>query len=167
MYYFILVVIIFAIIIFILNFKNKIELNNNDKDEKEKFFKLKPYFFSKSEIMFFNILNELNQNKFVILSKVRLEDIVSVNKEIEWDKRKGKRGYIKSKHLDFVLIDKNKIISVIELDGKSHTYEKQKKSDLIKDEILNSVGVKFYRIKVGEDFREKIKLILSELENLN
>lgn len=159
------IILIIAIFFIWLQVKNNIE----EKKEEivEKYFKLKPYFFSKSEIMFFEILKEINNDKYVVLSKVRLEDIVSVDKEIDWEKRKGKRGYIKSKHLDFVLVDNNKIISVIELDGKSHGYEKQKKSDLIKDKVLTSVGLRFYRVKVGENFREKIKEIFLELENNN
>lgn len=150
----------FGIYIFLQKVKNQ-----KSEDKKGlgigKYFKAKQNFFSRSEIMFFKLLEKENNGKYTILSKVRLEDIVSVDKSIDWKDRKGKRGYIKSKHLDFVLLDNNKIISAIELDGNSHGSEKQKHLDEVKNEILEVVGIKFFRVRVGSNFEEKIKKILT------
>ncbi len=161
-----IIIIIFGIGFSIYTFLQKIK-NSENGNEKEnlgigKYFIKKEYFFSKSEKMFFDILEKENNGKYLIFSKIRLEDVVSVDKKIDWKDRKGKRGYIKSKHLDFVLLDKNlnKIISVIELDGKSHNGKNQTHSDEVKNEILEATGIKLFRVRVGENFEEKIREIL-------
>ncbi|MCB0745049.1 MAG: DUF2726 domain-containing protein [Ignavibacteriae bacterium] len=130
------------------------------------YFTLKKYFFTQSEKTFFNELVKQNNNQYTILSKVRLEDIVSAKKSLDWKEKGVKRNYIKSKHLDFVILDNHygNILAVIELDGKSHDTEKQGKYDKIKDDILNTVGVKFYRVKVGEDFANTIKNLFIEIK---
>ena len=168
-----IIVVVIVLIVLFFKFKDSLNINKSIRNDNlgiGKYFKAKSYFFTKSEIIFFDLLekiNNINNSKYTILSKVRLEDIVSLKKDLNYNDKKGKRGYIKSKHLDFILLNKNKITAVIELDGKTHDYNNQKKSDLIKDEILNSTNVKFYRIKVGEDFRERIEEIFLELKNNN
>lgn len=94
-----------------------------------------------------------------------MEDIVSAKKSLDWKEKGIKRNYIKSKHIDFVILDNHygNILAVIELDGKSHDTEKQGKYDKIKDDILNSVDVKFYRVKVGEVYSEKINEIFIKI----
>ena len=129
------------------------------------YFSLKKYFFTQSEKAFFDELTKQNNGQYTILSKVRLEDIVTTNRSLDWKEKGIKRNYIKSKHLDFVLLDRQygNILSVIELDGGSHNSEKQGKYDKVKDNILNSVGVKFYRVRVGEDFHNSIHNIFTEI----
>lgn len=130
------------------------------------YFTLKKYFFTQSEKTFFTELIKQNNNQYTILSKVRLEDIVSAKKTLDWKEKGIKRNYIKSRHLDFVILDNHygNILAVIELDGKSHDTEKQGKYDKIKDDILNTVGVKFYRVKVGEDFANTINNLFTEIK---
>lgn len=130
------------------------------------YFTLKKFFFTQSEKSFFKELVKQNNNQYTILSKVRLEDIVSAKKSLDWKQKGIKRNYIKSKHLDFVIldIDSGNILAVIELDGKSHDIEKQGKYDAIKDTILTSVGVNFYRVRVGEIYSERIENILQEIK---
>ena len=142
--------------------KNK---NTNLKIEENKFdgfFEKRKNFFTKSERIFFSLLSKENNDENIILSKVRLEDIVQVVKNAPF----GKRNYIKSKHIDFVIVEKNsgEIILAIELDGKSHNSERQKKYDDIKNQILNSVNIPLHRVRVGEKFEERIKEILNNIE---
>lgn len=119
----------------------------------------KETFFTRSEKTFFDILEKENNGKYKILSKVRMEDIVSVTKEAPF----GKRNHIRSRHLDFVLLENNRIICAIEVDGSSHgpsASKKQRDSDQIKNEILGAVGIKLYRVKVGSDFYEEAREII-------
>ena len=52
-------------------------------------------------------------------------------------------GKIKSKHVDFVICDKNMYIkAIIELDDSSHDTQKGKDRDEFVDTILRSVGYK-------------------------
>jgi very-short-patch-repair endonuclease len=161
-----------GVIVFITNLKNKMELSD-EKNKKLKenigsYFTLKKFFFTQSEKSFFEELKKQNNGQYTILSKVRLEDIVSAKKTLNWKEKGIKRNYIKSRHLDFVILDNHygNILSVLELDGKSHDTEKQGRYDKIKDDILNSVGVMFYRVKVGEIYENKVKEIFEELEKI-
>ena len=166
---FIITGVLIGIVFFVINLKNKI---GGSKDTKLKenigsYFTLKKFFFTQSEKSFFEELIKQNNERYIILSKVRLEDIVSAKKSLDWKEKGIKRNYIKSKHLDFVILNRHyrNILSVIELDGKSHDTEKQGRYDKIKDDILRSIGVKFYRVKVGEIYEEKIREIFENLEN--
>ena len=171
MWYMIFILALIVIIVFgFIYFINQTRDNGSSKEKNTEdigsFFLLKKYFFTHSEKLFFDELRCQNNDEFVILSKVRLEDIVFANKSLNWKEKGIKRNYIKSKHLDFVILDKHygNILSVIELDGKSHHKEKQRKYDSIKNSILSSVGVNFHRVKLGENFEEKIQEIFSELK---
>lgn len=171
MYNIILILIAFAVAVTIIRFlvemNNKKSIHNSRPiDNIGSYFTLKKYFFTQSEKAFFDELQKQNNDQYFIISKVRLEDIVSASKALDWREKGIKRNYIKSKHLDFVILDKQygNILAVIELDGKSHNTEKQGKYDQIKDDILNTVGVKFYRIRVGEEFINSIHIILSEIK---
>ncbi len=130
-----------------------------------KYFKLKKYFFSTSEKSFFDELIKQNDNRYFILSKVRLEDLVDMVPGVKWKDRSIKRNYIKSRHIDFVIVDKNNssIKAVIELDGDSHNQEKQNRYDKIKNSVLSAVEARFYRIRVGEMYSEKISEIFKEI----
>ena len=160
------VAVVFGIIFFISNLpKEKYGAEKKEEDGIGTYFTLKKYFFTQSEKTFFNELVKQNNNQYTILSKVRLEDIVSAKKSLDWKEKGIKRNYIKSKHLDFVILDNHygNILAVIELDGKSHNTDRQGKYDKIKDDILNSVGCKFYRVKAGEDYAQSIHDVLNNM----
>lgn len=129
------------------------------------YFKLRDYFFTNSEKPFFDELVRQVGERYIVLSKVRLEDVVTTAKKLDYKEKGLKRNFIKSKHLDFVLVDKSsgKIVYVFELDGYSHNLEKQAKYDKIKDDILNGVGVKFVRVRVGQDYAAVIRYALETL----
>ena len=168
------IVIILVVLFLIINnhiILKKIGINKkiiSDVENIGDFFELKNHFFTYTEKLFFNELQKQNNEQYIILSKVRLEDIVSAKKSLDWKEKGIKRNYIKSKHIDFVILNKqiSQILCVIELDGKSHDQEKQSKYDKIKNDILNTIGVKFYRIQVGSIFTQKIKTIFESLNTL-
>ena len=145
--------------------QNESPTNKQPIDNIGSYFSLKKYFFTQSEKAFFDELTKQNNGQYTILSKVRLEDIVTANRSLDWKEKGIKRNYIKSKHLDFVLLDRQygTIFAVIELDGGSHNSEKQGKYDQVKDDILNSVRVNFYRVKVGEDYAQFVHNLLNNM----
>jgi len=127
-------------------------------------YRLKKYFFSKSEQQFFRILEEqINSKQYSVFAKVRLGDFVEV------DAPKGERmsnwNRIKSKHVDFLIynIQTDSIAAAIELDGKSHEGNGMQKSDDFKDKLYPVIGVTLTRIKVGSDFSQEINNLLREL----
>jgi hypothetical protein len=53
---------------------------------------------------------------------------------------------------------------VIEVDDKSHDTEKAKVGDGYKNDIFEFVGVKFYRVRVGETYADRINSIFTEIQ---
>ena len=136
----------------------KVEKKVKSKEDIGQHFRMKERFFTKSEYMFFQELEKQNNGKYHIFSKVRMEDIVEVKSELDYKVKRAKRNYIKSRHIDFVLVDKEtgSVVKAIELDGKSHSTEKQKRSDEVKNQIFRSSGFDLLHVRVGEDFKRKI-----------
>ena len=105
------------------------------------------YLLTKTEYKFFIELKEIcTQYNYIICPKVRLEDFIDVkNKEQNYKYR----GYIKSRHIDFLICDNNlHILKAIELDDYTHNTNKAKKTDDFKNKLFETIGIKLYRINV-------------------
>ena len=145
-----------------LDKEEKTEKREKSKEDIGQHFRMKERFFTKSEYMFFQELEKQNNGKYHIFSKVRMEDIVEVKSELDYKVKRAKRNYIKSRHIDFVLVDKEtgSVVKAIELDGKSHSTEKQKRSDEVKNQILRGAGIDLVHVRVGESFEDVIRKVL-------
>lgn len=101
---------------------------------------------TRGEAAFFGPLQEAVNGKFLIMSKVRLADIVTCSKS-KW--RTGFGGAISQKHLDFVLCDRKTtgFVLAVELDDRSHEAEHRKRRDRFLNEVLASVGIRILRIR--------------------
>jgi len=120
---------------------------------------------NKSEFMLFKELQKQLGGKYLVLSKVRMEDFVHVKKGLERKKSYGLRSRIKSRHTDFLICDRHtKPLVAIELDGYSHNSKKSQKADKFKDRVYTYIGLPLIRIHVGEKYELKVREIL---ENLN
>lgn len=153
----IIIVLILFIIISRLEQKNKTSLksdsdNGNAIDWSN--YSARGSFFNSSEKMLYKILQDELGEKYNILSKVRVEDLIESS-----SKGYSYRNRIKSSHIDFVLLDKNtyKIVSAIELDGASHNNHSAEQKDGFKDELFKKVNIPLHRISVGSDFVGVIK----------
>ena len=163
------VAVVFGIIFFINNVSKEQGVQEIEKKEREnigKYYYLKKSLFTPTEYAFFKELQKQNNNEFMINSKVRLEDIVGVGKGNNIGKRfREMRNHIKSRHVDFVIVSNSgDILAAIELDDRSHNTEKAKIGDQIKDDIFGFVGSKFYRVRVGETYSERIESIFTEIK---
>ena len=123
-------------------------------------YRLKQYFFSKSEQEFLRILNEsIDRQKYIVFPKVRLADFIEVT--VRGKEYQGWWNKIKSKHVDFLIwdIQNNKISLAIELDGNSHNSEKMQIRDEFVNNLYRKVGVQLERVHVGADFKEFAKTL--------
>lgn len=115
--------------------------------------------FTKTEMIFFQILRGKCQEKnLMVFPKVRMEDYINVvgTKDIL-----KYRGYIKSRHIDFIIADEQgNLKAAIELDDWTHENIKAKEKDMFKNTIMQKIGIPLYRVKVGENFEERINQIL-------
>lgn len=120
-------------------------------------FKSKSFLLSKTEFAFYKeLIKNLPPNQSVMV-KVGLNDIVSpVNGDrgqwwSDW-------GRIKSKHLDFVVMDSfnSRILFCIELDDYSHQRESARKRDDVKNYALKSAGIPLKRVKVSHTYSKEL-----------
>lgn len=121
---------------------------------------------SKHEMSFYRILkSKANELNWTVNCKTRLEDIIGT--KAKGKKKMSDRGKIKSRHVDFtVLDDRMNILFCIELDDSSHSTPDTIESDDFKNELFGAVGLKLYRVQSGSDFNLKIdKIIQSYLSN--
>lgn len=177
----IIVVIVLAIVYWIppekkTNFDKPQSQNNqtqstSSQDEPEINEVFADYYYHKSlltphEKAFYNILkSKANELNWTVNCKTRLEDIIGT--KAKGKKKMSDRGKIKSRHVDFtVLDDRMNILFCIELDDSSHSTPDTTESDDFKNELFGAVGLKLYRVQSGCDFNLKIdKIIQSYLSN--
>ena len=134
--------------------------SNEEKRISEYPYKQK-YLLTKTEYKFYKTLKPLcDQNQIIICPKVRLEDFIEVTTK---DNKQKYRGYIKSRHIDFLLCDTNLYIkAAIELDDKSHNTTKAQETDELKNNIFKAINIPLYRINVIEqDYETKLKEIIN------
>lgn len=177
----IFIIILISIIIWIKNFlserKNRQiderinfireQKQKEQEEEKEKKIEMiiKPKnLFSKIELLFYNNLKKLLENEnIIILSKVRLLDLIDLE-----DKHENYLvlfNKISRKHIDFVITDENwEIKCLIELDDRSHQKKRVKINDEFKNDIFEKINVPIIRYKVWEywNYNMIIKIIKKE-----
>lgn len=151
------------IIIFIIIIKKLNKANNTTSDVPRIYPYTKRFLLTKTEYAFYNILrNATEKNCLIICPKVRLEDFILVTDN---DNRAKYRGYIKSRHVDFLICDNAlNILCGIELDDKSHNTKKAQKIDEFKDNLFEAIGIPLYRVKTSSIYIDEINEILANLE---
>jgi hypothetical protein len=162
-------VLIVVFIVFVLITVVVVGLLGSDRQQEKESkvalpYRQKQYFFSRSELEFFKILNsKLDAHKYTVFTKVRLADFVEVLPE----ERENRAWFnkIKSKHVDYLVWDlvDEKIALAIELDGKSHNGSAATKSDTFKDEMYEAIGLRLERVRVGSSFAEEATRLVSAL----
>ena len=128
----------------------------------------KKYLLTKTEYRFWIILNSyVKKYDLSICPKVRMEDFIQV-KESDTKMRQRYRGYIKSRHVDFLLCDNQlNILAAIELDDKSHDTKKAKKVDTLKNDVCSAADIPLYRFKINENYEPLIEKMFAELNVRN
>lgn len=75
------------------------------------------------------------------------------------------RGYIKSRHIDFMLCDKDLyLLAGLELDDASHNDPAAKKTDAFKNSVFQQIGLPLYRISVGKNYNKAIDQLIKDLK---
>ncbi|MBQ8519172.1 MAG: DUF2726 domain-containing protein [Agathobacter sp.] len=124
----------------------------------------KKMLLTKTEYAFYKILKaECDNRDYLICPKVRMEDFLEVTCK---DEHLKYRGYIKSRHIDFIICDnKLHMLYGIELDDASHNSQKAQKTDDFKDKVFERIQIPLYRIKVGVgNYTEQLDNIFGKVE---
>lgn len=168
----IVIIIVAVVIYFIAENQNTRKRDNNEKNIKTKDNKepdIYPYekknILTKAEYSFYMTIRPLcDMYNIIICPKVRLEDIAEVKKDT--DNKFKYRGYVKSRHIDFMLCDnKLHILAGLELDDNTHKNNvDQIKSDNFKNKLFETIGLTLFRVKMSEgDYTVQFNNILKAL----
>ena len=119
--------------------------------------------FSSREI-FFRCIRTTNRDKYRILLKVRLADLIEIEKGVSKSLRQSALNRISQKHVDFVVCGKDdlSILGVIELDDQSHKAAKRQERDSFLDSAMNAAGIPILHIQAQNaysisDIRQQIQ----------
>lgn len=102
------------------------------------------------ELAFFSVLREALGNDYHLFAKVRLADIVNVQRGLSGQHYYRAFNRISAKHVDFVVCDPNtfRILGVIELDDRSHRSDNNQQRDEIKNKALAATAIPILRVPV-------------------
>ncbi len=160
--------IVFGIYLLKRLFRNK-NLNTYtviDSDQIRLPYRRKDYLLSIAERNFYEVLNKISEeNNFLLFAKVRLEDLLWLPSGLSWSERLSFRGRIKSRHIDFVICDRENIrpLLAVELDDSSHEREDRKERDENIDHILHDAGLPILHIPVQQFYN--LEEILNQIRN--
>lgn len=137
------------------------------KEENTLPFKKKDYFLSKAEISFFHVLGSILDEQWLIFTKIRLIDLVSIPRGTE--NYQSHRNRVQAKHVDFVLCDRKSVtpVLVIELDDSSHNKPNVQKRDQFVNAVMKAAGLPILRIPVqkGYDTRKLQQMLQAALSS--
>lgn len=110
----------------------------------------------KEHIFYITLVKEASKRSLLVCPKVRLEDLVYITDEKHKEKY---RGYVKSRHIDFVLLNTNcETVAAIELDDPSHNEIEAQKTDRFKSELFKKIGVPLIRIQTETNYIAQINV---------
>lgn len=122
----------------------------------------KKMLLTKAEYAFYNILKrKCDENNLLICPKVRMEDFINVT-----DKKNilKYRGYIKSRHIDFMICDnKLNLLAGLELDDSSHQNKDVADVDEFKNKVFKTIQLPLFRVKISQDYGIQLDKIIREL----
>ena len=118
-------------------------------------YKKKDYLLSAAERSFYEVLCSVVDNQLHVFPKVRLMDLVYLPKGTEnWQRHKNR---VISKHVDFVLCDRQNIapVLVIELDDASHEREDRRERDTFLDKALATASLPILHVAAKRSYAPK------------
>lgn len=165
----ILLIAIIIIVIIFANIKKKkqikkqeVQKNTNDiQKQTEEYPYKKRYLLTKREWSFYKeLLKEIDQEKQVIIAKIRLADLIEVDTtKIEKGEKQKYFQKISQKHIDFAICKKEnlEIIKLIELDDTTHDAKKRIERDVFVDKSLRKSGYVIIHVNTIEEYKTMLQ----------
>lgn len=185
MIYVILILAIIGLIVYLIISKKKINTNvqvnipttavndNIDNDNNEDLQEIKsedmflPYvrknLMTKNEWYFYKQLKPVaDKLNYSILCKVRVADLVDIEKGLDKSQWQTAFNRINKKHIDFVLCKTENLYPelLIELDDSTHKGDKVAKRDEFIEKLYEKTGYKLLRVQGGGNIEDKIRTAL-------
>ena len=102
-----------------------------------------------------------DEKNLLICPKVRLEDFIDVT---DRRNRMKYRGYIKSRHVDFIVTDNQlNLLCGIELDDPSHQKPEAAKTDNFKNNLFKTINIPLFRIDTSTKYEIRMNYIFRQL----
>ena len=113
----------------------------------------KEFILTPAEKKFYDVLVDAVGDDVAVFGQCRVADLIHVDSK----KHFGAFNKIKSKHVDFVLMEKSDgaLLCAIELDDKSHRRKDRIKRDEFLDDIFKQVGLPLFRFKVRSGYTKQ------------
>jgi very-short-patch-repair endonuclease len=123
----------------------------------------RPYLFTSTEFAFYKALRPAVGDRFTILVKVRIADLVDVERGAP--KRQAKLNRIMKKHVDFVLCDPRTMVPtlLIELDDRSHEADDRRERDVLVDAIYAAVGLPCLHVPAAKSYEQTV--LVGQIDN--
>jgi very-short-patch-repair endonuclease len=121
--------------------------------------------FSPAERSFLGVLEQVINNRYRLMGKIRLADIVKVKSGLNKSARQSAFNKIQSKHIDIVACDPTtlSVLFVIELDDKTHSQSKRQNRDQFIDNVLRAAGIPIIHFTAKNSYSlQEIEIILSQ-----
>lgn len=183
MIYGILILAIIGLIVYLIISKKKTNTNiqvnipttavNDNIDNNEDLLEIKsenmflPYvrknLMTKNEWYFYKQLKPVaDKLNYSILCKVRVADLVDIEKGLDKSQWQTAFNRINKKHIDFVLCKPENLYPelLIELDDSAHKSDKVAKRDEFIEKLYKKTGYKLLRVQGGGNIEDKIRTVL-------
>jgi len=117
-------------------------------------YRLRDDFLSPAELNFYKCLTVATKNWLVVCPKVSMQDVFFIAQGTKKE-RFAQRNRINRRHTDFLICSQNDMKPVlgIELDDKSHSSEKAKADDEVKNKVYESAGLPLLRIEAKRTYK--------------
>lgn len=119
-------------------------------------YEARPYLFTKTEWRFAQSLCTAIGTDYLLMGKVRIADLLSVERQQKFDRSSWMRQFAKisSKHVDYVLIDPatGKVACCLELDDASHQRADRIQRDVFVNGAFKEAGVPLLRIPTSKHY---------------
>lgn len=114
------------------------------------------YLLTENELRFHKELENAVPKTHTICIKVRLEDLIGVDNKIPFKERSILRNRVKSRHIDFVLVERSssKIVGGLELDDRSHKRKERIERDRFINELADHVGFRLERVQSASSYKK-------------
>lgn len=113
-----------------------------------------PKLLSTAEQRFYQALSAVTQERAIIMSKVRIADLVKVKSNVKQKRFWFYFSKISQKHIDFVLLHPETFatLCLIELDDASHWRPDRMKRDRFINQLMINTGIPLIRFRVRRSY---------------
>lgn len=115
----------------------------------------RPSLLTPAELNFFAALRKAAGSDYALFAKVRLADLIEVQRGLPKPDYYRALNWITAKHVDFVLCDPvtSKMVCAIELDDASHDRPDRQRRDRFLDGALKAAGLPLLRFRAQRSYR--------------